>query len=224
MERELPILTNSSISRLIPSMDSIINLIIAIINQSGVFGVFLGVFAESIFPPIPSEAILGYAGFLVGNGQQLFVLVLLASIAGKLASSAPIWWLGKKYGKNFVDNYGKYIGYTQKEYEQAQQVFAKYGYKAVFISQFIPLVRSLISVPAGSLGTKLVPFMFWTALGAGIWNTLLIYIGVKLGENWSQLDSILKPVMTPLKYLVIASVIGFVVYQSIKIWRIHKSK
>ena len=203
-------------------MDYIINFIIDLINKSGLFGVFVGVFAESIFPPIPSEAILGYAGFLVGNGKQVFALTLLASILGKLASSAPIWWLGKKYGHTFIHSYGKYIGYTEKEYKKAESIFDKYGYAAVFVSQFIPLVRSLISIPAGSLGTKFVPFMFWTALGAGIWNAILIYLGSKLGENWLQVEEILDPVLNPLKYIIILSILLFIVYQGAKIWSIHK--
>ena len=203
-------------------MDNIISFFVELINKSGLLGVFLGVFAESIFPPIPSEAILGYAGFLVGNGSQSFVLVLIASVLGKLASSAPIWWLGQKYGHSFVHKYGQYIGYTEKDYQSAERVFAKYGYGAVFVSQFIPLVRSLISVPAGSLGTRFVPFMLWTGLGAGLWNTLLIYIGSVLGENWSTLETILNPVLKPLKYIVILAVVGFVIYQGIKVWKIHQ--
>jgi membrane protein DedA with SNARE-associated domain len=204
-------------------MDSLINSIISIINQSGAFGVFLGVFAESIFPPIPSEAILGYAGFLVGSGKQAFIWMLIASILGKLASSAPIWWLGKKYGKGFVHNYGKYIGFDNKDYSKAEKVFVKHGYAAVLVSQFIPLVRSLISIPAGSLGVKFWPFMLCTAIGAGIWNTLLIYIGTLLGENWATLEEMLNPVLKPLKYLVIFATVGFVIYQAQKVYRIWKA-
>lgn len=203
-------------------MDYNVNIFIDLINKSGLLGVFLGVFAESIFPPIPSEAILGYAGFLVGNGQQVFIFVLIASILGKLASSAPIWWLGKKYGHTFVHKYGQYIGYTESDFHKAEKVFAKYGYGAVFVSQFIPLVRSLISVPAGSLGTRFVPFMLWTGLGAGLWNIFLIYIGSILGENWNSLETVLKPVLIPVKYLVILVVVCFVSYQGIKVWKIHQ--
>jgi membrane protein DedA with SNARE-associated domain len=205
-------------------MDAIIEFLMKIIEQNGILGVFLGVFTESIFPPIPSEAILGYAGFLIGTGKQAFIPILIASILGKIASSIPIWYLGKKYGHSFIQSYGKYIGYTMEDYYKAEKAFEKYGFGAVFFSQFIPLVRSLISVPAGALEIKFWPFLFWTALGAGIWNTLLLYIGTQLGENWHDLEKILSPVIDPLKYIVILVIVGFVVYQAWKVYNIHKKE
>jgi membrane protein DedA with SNARE-associated domain len=204
-------------------MNFIIDSILHLVEQNGVFGVFLGVFAESIFPPIPSEAILGYAGFLVGSGKQSFIAILIASVLGKLASSAPIWYLGKKYGDSFITNYGKYIGYTKKDYQKAEKVFDKYGYFAVFFSQFIPLVRSLISIPAGSLGIRFIPFMIFTGIGAGIWNTLLIFMGSKLGENWNNLENILSPILTPIKYIVIVSILVFIVFQVQKVYKIFRN-
>jgi membrane protein DedA with SNARE-associated domain len=205
-------------------MNNIIEMLLQLVEQNGVFGVFLGVFAESIFPPIPSEVILGYAGYLVGAGKQGFIIMLIASVLGKIASSAPIWYLGKKYGHKFILSYGKYIGYTEKDYKSSEKLFAKYGYAAVLFSQFIPLVRSLISVPAGSLNIKFAPFILYTSIGAALWNTILIYIGMQLGESWNTIEELLSPVLTPLKFIIIISVFGFIVYQARRVHLIFKQK
>jgi membrane protein DedA with SNARE-associated domain len=205
-------------------MDNVVNGILQLIDNSGLFGIFLGIFAESIFPPIPSEAILGYAGFLVGSGRETFILVLIVSVIGKLASSIPVWWLGKKYGKTFIKNYGRFIDYTMDDYRKAEKIFKRYGYFSVLVSQFIPLIRSLISIPAGSLGLRFVPFIVSTTIGAAIWNTFLIFIGIKLGENWLEIDSMLKPFLNPIKYLVIISIVAFLVFQTYKIYKVLKNK
>ena len=198
--------------------------LLELITRQAFFGVAFGVFIESVFPPVPSELILGYAGFLVGQGTYSFGYLLLASVVGKALSVAPIWWLGARYGQGFIQRYGDYIGYTTQDYERGQQLFAKYGYGAVFVSQFLPLFRSLISIPAGVLRTKFWPFMFWSTLGATLWNTLLIYIGTQLGTRWERIDEYVRPYLQPLQYLVAAAVVGFVGYQSYRIYQVRRKK
>ena len=195
-----------------------------LIAERAFLGVALGVFIESVFPPVPSEVILGYAGFLVGQGTHGFAWLLLASVVGKVLSVAPIWWLGARYGHGFIVKYGDYIGYTAADYEKGRKLFARYGYGAVFVSQFLPFFRSIVSIPAGVLQTKFWPFMFWSTLGAALWNALLMYIGTQLGTRWERIDDYVGPFLQPLQYLVAASIVGFVGYQAHRIYRLRREK
>ncbi len=178
------------------------------IDKTGYIGIFFGTFIESFIVPIPSEILMGFAGFLISEGRLSWFGVILAAVLGNAVSSILIWWLGRKYGKNFVLKWGHYIGFDQKEFEKSEKLFGKYGYAAIFICQLLPAFRSLISIPAGVLKTKLWPFILCTVAGATIWLTFLTYLGYILGKNWETIENIIKPFERWILYGLIAVVIG----------------
>ncbi len=193
-----------------------------IIENFGYFGIFIGTLLESIFPPIPSEVILGFSGFLISEGRFNPILVFLAAIAGNIISISFIWWLGRTKGREFLIKRGKYFGFKEENLEKAENIFKKYGYPSLIICQFIPLVRSWISFPAGSLKTDYKKFIFYNTFGASIWFIIILSISYNLGENWTDISKIIEPVESVL--LVLAVFIP-VVYIILKLkHRIAKQK
>jgi len=206
------------------SLTSAIEFIKNLIQTLGYFGIFIGTFIESFIAPIPSEPLLAFAGFLISEGKFTWFGVIFSAVLGNLTASALIWWLGNKYGENFILKYGKYIGYTKADLLKSESLFAKYGYFIVFACQLLPLMRSLISIPAGVLKTKLAPFLLATGLGAGIWLTILTSIGYSLGRNWESISDYLKPWERPLQIIVVALVALLILRQLIIILKRRSNK
>lgn len=164
-----------------------------LIAELGYFGVFLGSFLESVFPPIPSEILLGFSGFLVSEGRFNFFWVIFFAVLGNMLSVSLIWLLGKTYGRAFIVKFGKYAGVSEKEMNKGEELFGKYGYWVVFGCQIVPLARTMIAFPAGVLKTQYYKFIIANSLGATIWFTFLTYLGMTLGNNWDTIEEILKP-------------------------------
>jgi len=179
-----------------------------LVAQMGYFGVFIGTFLESIFPPIPSEVILGFSGFLIADGKFSPIPTLIAAVAGNALSVSLIWLLGKKFGKPFLIRYGKYIGVSQNDILKGENLFNKHGYKMVFFCQMVPLARTLIAFPAGTLKTKYSAFIFANSLGATIWFSILLGLGYVFGENWDQVETFLKP----FEYLILGTFAAIFLY------------
>lgn len=175
------------------SFDFFFQFLLDTIDKAGYFGIFLGTFTESFIVPIPSEVLMGLAGFLISQGRLTWVGVIISAVLGNALSSAIIWWLGRKYGKNFVLKWGKFIGFDETDFDKSEKLFSKYGYGAIFVCQMLPALRSLISIPAGVLQTKFWPFIICTAAGATIWLSFLTYLGVQAGANWQNIGEIIKP-------------------------------
>lgn len=157
--------------------------ITAFIEQTWYITVFLGMMMESMIFPIPSEAIMPFAGFLVATGHFSLRWVILVStlwsIIGSLLSYA-IWYYG---GKPFVRKFWKYFLLDEEELESTEHFFKKRWSIAIFISRFIPVVRHLISLPAGMGKMNLTKFIIYTTIGAGMRNTFLTLVGKYLKEN-----------------------------------------
>jgi membrane protein DedA with SNARE-associated domain len=166
---------------------------VEIIAKLGYFGVFLGTFLEGVFPPIPSEILMGFSGFLIGQGRFQWIPTIIVASLGNIASVSLIWFVGKTLGRDFILKWGKYIGVTAKEIESGEKMFAKYGYWAVFLLQMVPLARTLIAFPAGTLKTVYWKFIIVNTLGATAWLTFLLYLGYTFGENWEKIEDFMKP-------------------------------
>ena len=185
-------------------------------RTSGIFGyfwLFLGTFSESFFVPIPSELLMGLAGYLISIGVWNWPSVVFFAVLGNLVSTAVVWKLGHDYGEKFVLKWGGYVGYDEEELEQARKLFDKWGYKIIFACQLMPVMRSIITVPAGVLKTKLLPTLVATGSGAAIWLSLWAYIGMLFGENYkTMLDHpIVKTIEKPL-YILIVSFFVYYIY------------
>ena len=167
----------------------LINQITAIISAMGYPGILIMMALESMIFPVPSEAVMPFAGFLVHTGRFGFAQVVLASVAGSIIGSLLSYYAGFYGGKPFVMKFGKYFLLEEKHLDFTTDFFHKYGGAAVFASRFIPVVRHLISIPAGMGKMPLRTFLAYTIAGAGIWNAFLAYLGMKLGAGWTKIGS-----------------------------------
>jgi membrane protein DedA with SNARE-associated domain len=170
--------------------------IINIINSFGYFGIFLLIAIENVFPPIPSEVILLFGGFMATYSSMTIIGVIIASTLGSLLGAIILYYIGKilnkrKLKKIIRGKTGKILRLTPKDIDNADKWFDKKGNKTVFFCRFIPLIRSLISIPAGMSEMPMKTFLIYTALGSAIWNTVLTIIGSIVGEKWPTIVKIL---------------------------------
>ena len=161
--------------------------IIGLIETGGYPIVAVLMALESMIAPVPSEAVMPFAGFLVREGKFSFELVILSSTIGSLIGSFLSYYAGAWGGKPFVSRFGKYFFLDEHDLELTEKFFAKYGDGTVFVSRFIPVVRHLISIPAG-VGRMSVPkFFVYTMIGAAAWNGILTYVGYVMKDRWAEI-------------------------------------
>lgn len=178
----------------------------------GYLGVFIGSFADSLFPLVPSEVVLGVAGALIYQGVLNPWLALIVSIIGNLLASIVVWYAGHRLGEGLVLKYGKYLQFDEKDLEKSKNIFNKWGYFSVFFCQFIPILRSIISIPSGILKLDITKFLILTAMGATIWNSTIMYIGFTLGANWKHVDEYINKYGKPLFYVAAVIIIIGIIY------------
>jgi len=158
-----------------------------IIDQVGYWGVFLMMVAESMILPMPSEAVMPFAGFLIALGRMNFLSVIIVSTLGSLVGSLVSYYIGKYGGQPFLFKFGKYLLLSQADYYKTQEFFSRRGELAIFISRFIPIVRHFISIPAGLANMPIGRFLLFTALGAAGWNAFLAWVGFAIQQNWTEI-------------------------------------
>ncbi|WP_428963763.1 DedA family protein [Micromonospora fluostatini] len=160
-----------------------------VIESAGALGVALLVALESIIPPIPSEIVLAMAGYLAGEGRFNVVVVGLAATAGSLLGALVLYWVGAVLGEDRLKRWLDRIPLVDlDDLERADRWFERYDRWAVLFGRMIPVVRSLVSVPAGANRMPLTEFVLLTTLGSGIWNALFVGLGYTLGSRWEQVD------------------------------------
>lgn len=159
---------------------------VAFIAATSYPGVFLLMVLESMVFPIPSEAVMPFAGFLIADGTFTFTGVIIASTFGSIVGSLLSYYIGYYGGKPFLKRFGKYLLLDTHDLEISERFFAKYGDITIFISRFVPVVRHLISIPAGFSKMNLTKFLIYTTLGAAMWNGFLAWVGFKLKNNWQE--------------------------------------
>ncbi|GGH30878.1 DedA family protein [Paenibacillus segetis] len=162
-----------------------------VMNQFGYIGIFLLIAIENLFPPIPSEVILTFGGFMTTYSNLSIIGVIIASTIGSVVGAIILYWIGLlldvKRLEMIIVKYGRILRLTNKDIHKADAWFNKYGSWAVFVCRFVPLIRSLISIPAGSIRMNFATFLSLTTLGSLIWNTVLIYIGAAVGSSWGDI-------------------------------------
>ncbi|MDP9487376.1 MAG: DedA family protein [Actinomycetota bacterium] len=162
--------------------------IFQVITTLGYLGLALLLVAENLFPPIPSEVVLPLAGFVVGRGDLGFWQALLASTTGSAVGALILYALGRYGGRGLVLRYGSWLRVSAKELERAEGWFRRYGDWVVLFARVVPLARSIVSIPAGTMQMPLLRFTVLAAVGSGVWNVLLIGAGVALGANWARIS------------------------------------
>lgn len=164
----------------------IANTAVAFISATSYPGIFLLMVLESMVFPVPSEAVMPFAGFLIVDGQFTFTGVIIASTLGSIVGSLLSYAMGFYGGKPFIKRFGKYLLLDVHDLEITEKFFAKRGELTIFIARFVPVIRHLISIPAGLGKMRLGKFIIYTTLGAGLWNSFLAFVGFKLKENWTE--------------------------------------
>lgn len=158
-------------------------------EATGYAGVFLLMVAESMVLPVPSEAVMPFAGFLVAEGSMSAVAAVGSATLGSLVGSLLSYAIGRFGGRPFIAKYGKVLLLDVSDLERTDGFFRRRGAITIFVSRFIPVVRHLISIPAGMGRMRLLPFCLFTVVGAALWNSFLTGCGFALRANW---DAVLR--------------------------------
>lgn len=160
-------------------------------DNYGYFGIFLLMLLENVFPPVPSEVVLTAGGFMTSTTSLTVWGVILSATAGSVAGAVMLYGLGLLLDvervEQIIDKHGNWLRLKKADLYKADRWFDRFGVFAVFIGRLIPLVRSLISIPAGMSNMKFVLFLAFTTAGTLIWNTVLVYVGRAVGENREEI-------------------------------------
>ncbi len=165
-----------------------------IVADLGYPGLFLLILLESTLIPIPSELVMPFAGYMASKGDFSLPVILVINSTAALVGSGLCYWLGAAGGKPLLVKYGKFVLVRAKDIEKTETFFAKHGKATILIGRFLPVIRHIISIPAGIARMPLVPFFTQTFIGSTIWGTVLIFIGYELGARWDDVAHTLKRV------------------------------
>lgn len=161
--------------------------ITGVMESYGYAGIFFLILMENIFPPIPSEVVLTVGGFMTTTSGMTVFGVIAASTAGSVSGAIILYYLGRWLSverlEGIIERHGKWLRVKKQDLYKADAWFDRYGNWTVFFGRLIPVVRSLISIPAGMSGMKLKWFLLFTTAGTLIWNTILVFIGSAVVEN-----------------------------------------
>ncbi|NDJ76267.1 MAG: DedA family protein [Chloroflexi bacterium] len=153
-------------------------------------GITFVMFLENIFPPIPSEVVMPFAGFLVADGKMNMVGIIVAGTLGAVLGAIAIYYIGvwadEPLIRAFIRRYGRFFMLDEADIDRALEFFDRYGEIIIFTGRLIPLIRSLISLPAGMKRMPMGKFLLFTTLGSSIWTTILSVAGYTLGKNWED--------------------------------------
>ena len=190
-----------------------------VIEQLGYLGVALLVVLENVFPPIPSEIVLPFAGFVAQRGSDSVVLMILAATVGSVIGALIMYWIAAVIGDErlhaFTRKFGKWVQIREADLTRAEEWFYRHAVSAVLVGRCVPLIRSVVSIPAGFRRMKLVPYIAYTFLGSLVWNIALVGAGAMLGENWERVE----PVVATFQWLVIVLIVAVVARLAYVVYR-----
>ena len=196
--------------------------ILNILSKFSYLGIFFLIFIENVFPPIPSELILVFGGFISKSLNLNFLLLVVFATLGSSTGAIILYYAGKKIPLEKMESFlekkwVKRLGFKPGDIKKSLKYFEKYSTFAVFFGRCIPVVRSLISIPAGMQNMSLRKFLIYTTIGSGIWNTLLIYIGRVTQDKWKEGLLILERYSNRILGLIIlAFIVKFLVKRFLK--------
>jgi membrane protein DedA with SNARE-associated domain len=188
--------------------------VVDVIERMGPAGVGALIALENVLPPIPSEVILPFAGFAASQGDLNVVLAWLAATLGALAGAWVLYGVGALFGTERLHHLAEqrwFFLFSAGDLARGERFFERHGYQVILFGRCIPLVRSIVSVPAGLERMNPVRFTLLTALGSGVWNAIFITAGYVAGDNWEQIEGYLKPISYAVVALLLAGVVFLVV-------------
>ena len=178
----------------------------------GYGAILFAMFLENLIPPIPSELIMPLGGFYVYQGQLDFVPVVLAGLIGTVLGALPWYGIGKLVNEERLEKWleknGRWIGINPQELSRSRKWFNRYGVSLVFWGRLVPVIRTLISVPAGVELMPITPFLLWTTAGSLIWTLFLTISGFYLGDSYGKIETWLSPLSSIFKTIIIAIIIA----------------
>lgn len=188
-------------------------------EKFGYWGIAFLIFLENVFPPIPSEIILTFGGFMTTKSDLSFLGVTITSTIGSVLGAIVLYgigaWIGERNLYRFVNRYGKILRVKTQDLDKTIGWFEKYGYWTIFFCRFVPLLRSLISIPAGLTRMNMPLFIIFTTIGTLIWNIVLIYLGQAVGGNWHTIVHYMD-IYSRIIYIILAILIIFVILKWLK--------
>lgn len=198
-------------------VDITVQWVLDIINDIGYVGMVFLMFLDGISFPVPSEVIMAFGGWLAYDGQFDLSLVILTGTLGSVLGALAAYGIGYTGGRLLVTKFGRYVLLDEDSLVKVEGWFEKYGNWAIFLTRFVPLVRTLISFPAGIGRFKLSHFIALTFLGSLIWNTVLGYLGYWLGPQWEDIIAFFDSI----ELIAIAALVIFLIWW---VWRRLKEK
>ncbi len=190
-------------------LHEVINWLVMTIGGMGYWGIFLLMAMESSVIPIPSEVVMPPAGYLVQQGKMNMTLVILSGTLGSLAGAYVNYFAARALGRPLLLTYGKYVWISEQHFSRVETFFQRHGEISTFIGRLLPVARHLISLPAGLARMHPVKFGLYTLFGAGLWVSVLTWIGYFIGENQ---DMIMHYSHQALIAVVLFSIMLIIVY------------
>ncbi|WP_214698774.1 MULTISPECIES: DedA family protein [unclassified Exiguobacterium] len=190
---------------------------ISVIEQYGYIGIAFMIFIENVFPPIPSEVVLLFGGFFAVKTNLSIILVVVASTTGAILGAILLYGIGLLFDveqiEKWTKRYGKWLRLDIEDVKKADAWFDRYGGWMVFFGRLMPVVRSLISIPAGMSNMPFLKFLLLSTVGTAIWNTILILIGMKVGENWKEILTYLDAYSYTIYGLLLIGMVGYLIWR-----------
>ncbi|MFI6528343.1 DedA family protein [Streptomyces uncialis] len=172
-----------------PELDGLAGTLVDLMEDLGGPGAGIAVFAENLFPPLPSELFLPLAGFTASQGRMSLAEALIWTTLGSVVGALALYGFGALLGRDRLRRIIAKIPLMKvSDYDRTEEWFAKHGTKAVLFGRVLPIFRSLISIPAGVVRMPILTFVALTALGSAVWNTVLVMAGYSLGNNWHRVE------------------------------------
>lgn len=192
-------------------------IMIDIMNSFGYFGIFFLIMIENVFPPIPSELILTFGGFMTVSSNMTIVGVIIAATFGSLLGAGILYGIGKLLNKErlikiVTSKYGKLLRVKPKDIEAADKWFDTKGSITVLICRCVPIVRSLISIPAGMSDMPIPKFLVYTTIGSAVWNTFLVCVGAFAGDKKDAILGVIDNISHIVLILLVIMFVGFVIW------------
>lgn len=185
--------------------------IIGVVRMLGYPGIAFLMFLENLFPPLPSEGIMPFAGFLAGRGELSLFWVIVAGTLGSVLGTLPFYYISRAVGirriRCWAERYGRWLALSGEDIDRAAERFDRYGGAVVLLGRALPGMRAFVCIPAGAQRMHVGLFLLYNTIGTAIWTGFLTYLGVLMGQNYEAAKEILGPVTWVILSVLLGSIV-----------------